>query len=1110
MSAQIFNENDIYVASSDSDNEQEVVVVAEQVNVAAVAKPMKEDPMRMCFNNTRAHLSGDAVLSQTQKVLVNELSKLVSFGWNDGVFSASFSENREVSEMAIVDWYLEKCMSAASLPSAFSVQDAEQEYKKRNIREDFEKKTKRGKNTVSEDVCKQNEIYHMHKAYVHFAGFFFGNDRTRINFSAPKSMTSLQHFVLDSDMNRRGIFVLCLLRYLSCFNTDEMIKSLLVNEMKYDVLDAIMSMDSFFAACKSEYVVFYGSSLLEKIKAKITPRHFDKSVSSYTDLANIKEFAPKIFGKTLFKKLSDNVSTTNFRKFQRDLLSYVADNISTGSISLMNAPAGAGKTLLVAFLSQLVEKYNAGIIAKYANKSDEERRENMPKEMYKLVFVCPSDAVRREAAALIQHSSHGATWASAGTKSGVWTNDMTIFGWNTKRFRPAGGMVKKPRDYKFMSQERKDAFNRLAKEARNTPTTTIISGEEYAFEVIKHHSGDEFGASGGAYGGHDFDGQNAIVFIDEPTIGTDESAEVATNIANILGLHPKNLILSSATLPAEKDMREMISWATCPIRMFGDNLFTPDVCTTFRDLNGDAFNPFTEAPVNKVSFHSPFVRQMMSSVEMKQCIAKTVSDRQRTTPSWDAELGDVKINSRMEDLIHTTSMMSSSFNGLGHYVPKTSSSFFSAAPEEWISHLFGQTYIATQSPHSFVAAHLKSMVDKFMSENDFDKMVDSYHASVELQSQRREDVAKRLSSTQTSKKGDSRPEHQSKMDREFAMRDAQEATTVALPECKQVIIPKTTTFSSRQTSNNSSFPSIFDKITIEKKTKSVVANDDAKGGVVVENIVSEDILFADVFGVEERWIAVLLCVFGIAVLDSTHPYPKHYIEKVLTYAKQGTLTLVISDEGLCYGTNFPFSSVLITDDFASAHSVNTILQCCARTGRSGNGMEGNVLLSRIAIAKIRSWIKNDCEEPERGYFVCGVNRADSVLLPSRSETMNIKKAIQIANLTQSIQSEVAKLITFCTIIEGTHSAKSHSSEGYARRIQMMRESGYSHNLVALQTKALPYFANYAAKLISRLSDKTPEFIASLPSFGTGEKLYAEEVREFVVSSVPSLIAATPF
>jgi hypothetical protein len=80
----------------------------------------------------------------------------------------------------------------------------------------------------------------------------------------------------------------------------------------------------------------------------------------------------------------------------------------------------------------------------------------------------------------------------------------------------------------------------------------------------------------------------------------------------------------------------------------------------------------------------------------------------------------------------------------------------------------------------------------------------------------------------------------------------------------------------------------------------------------------------------------------------------NYTKVVLELASSGILAYIISDVSICYGTNYPISRIVVTDDFANEHSINTLFQLFGRAGRVGR--------SWIAVVYVSSTIANSIIE----------------------------------------------------------------------------------------------------------------------------------------------------
>ena len=96
------------------------------------------------------------------------------------------------------------------------------------------------------------------------------------------------------------------------------------------------------------------------------------------------------------------------------------------------------------------------------------------------------------------------------------------------------------------------------------------------------------------------------------------------------------------------------------------------------------------------------------------------------------------------------------------------------------------------------------------------------------------------------------------------------------------------------------------------------------------------------------WIYQLLFA-GVGIYMPSK-LPKSYTTFILKLASETKLAFMISDYDISYGSNYPFSHVIITDDGAENHSINTIFQLLGRAGRVGNIM-GSIWTFRICYCR---------------------------------------------------------------------------------------------------------------------------------------------------------------
>lgn len=84
-----------------------------------------------------------------------------------------------------------------------------------------------------------------------------------------------------------------------------------------------------------------------------------------------------------------------------------------------------------------------------------------------------------------------------------------------------------------------------------------------------------------------------------------------------------------------------------------------------------------------------------------------------------------------------------------------------------------------------------------------------------------------------------------------------------------------------------------------------------------------------------------------------------YNETVSNMASLGQLAFMFSNDSICYGINYPFSSVIVDDEIAKERSIGTIIQLLGRTGRVGVSWKGEGYIGQETEKKIMKFIHGD-------------------------------------------------------------------------------------------------------------------------------------------------------
>lgn len=101
---------------------------------------------------------------------------------------------------------------------------------------------------------------------------------------------------------------------------------------------------------------------------------------------------------------------------------------------------------------------------------------------------------------------------------------------------------------------------------------------------------------------------------------------------------------------------------------------------------------------------------------------------------------------------------------------------------------------------------------------------------------------------------------------------------------------------------------------------------------------------------------------GIGIYtDKNVGLPFEYFNEVQRLAQNGDLAFLVADSSICYGTNFPLNRVIITDDFAENHSINTLFQVMGRAGRVGKSWFAETYVSRTTLELIMNYSEDNVE-----------------------------------------------------------------------------------------------------------------------------------------------------
>lgn len=105
--------------------------------------------------------------------------------------------------------------------------------------------------------------------------------------------------------------------------------------------------------------------------------------------------------------------------------------------------------------------------------------------------------------------------------------------------------------------------------------------------------------------------------------------------------------------------------------------------------------------------------------------------------------------------------------------------------------------------------------------------------------------------------------------------------------------------------------------------------------------------------VDDFVLKLLYCGVGIY---SEKGLSAKYLDKVEELASLNYLAFIITDQSLCYGTNFPISNVILRDELVEKLNMNEMFQLIGRAGRVGQSWTARAFLQEQGLERLNSYI----------------------------------------------------------------------------------------------------------------------------------------------------------
>lgn len=434
-----------------------------------------------------------------------------------------------------------------------------------------------------------------------------------------------------------------------------------------------------------------------------------------------------------------------------------------------------------------------------------------------------------------------------------------------------------------------------------------------------------------------------LLFFDEPTVLTDriENVNTLTYLSKILYNLPKRTILSSATLPATNELFDIIQDYTTKytdakveqissnktligsfIKDFDSNPLVPHIYVNkFSELK-NTIKIIKDFPLVGKFYTLPFLLNLnkyileygnvkdalnLDNIESFEhdnilenilYLLTLISDYDDEKNNFN-EFKSLNIN-QVNELDIDTSKLENNYNKFDHTKLLTSNAY----------KYFGCCLIATDSPLNYVKKYMYPIVNKLKDKvkiSSITKEYDNYKKQIQEYNSKIESL-----------------------DLNFKPQKDEKGNFDTKEECIARI--KVPSFSFRKELEINTLPHIksFAKyVRTENVDKSML-----------KNCISHEQIDVNKYDIDDNLKFLLYMGVGIFSpnLDSL------YTNKILEMLNDKELAYIIADESFCYGANYPISNVVIHDDLADKHSINTILQLIGRTARIGKSWSGKVHL----------------------------------------------------------------------------------------------------------------------------------------------------------------------
>lgn len=526
----------------------------------------------------------------------------------------------------------------------------------------------------------------------------------------------------------------------------------------------------------------------------------------------------------------------------------------------------------------------------------------------RVVFCCNIDSVRQEVAKLLLHT--GITFGIV-----------------------AHSYWKKERDWYIKKHPScKDEDSELQ---------VLITGPEFANSVVKHLETKEF---------------QVILFVDDFTVNADDAKSLNLKYnGNILSEPSKRIILASATFPDDEKMKDVytlfkklhpnantsIPPITCEKIKIGCDLFTLTQCPITPFTGVKNINEMEKVKTSVLS--NPFLKKFCTFSRVKEFnneFAKhsfekfDISSFASNFTNLNADMiSNFFVDSLMtakeyDDITEEEIMDIFSKKGGADKIE------FNNLLNDWTTMFPGMTLIATPNPQKFLE-NFSGFISKIRKNFNLQKEIDIFDKKMENYEKLMVQKEKAIASSKEKKivrDDNGNPEVQ-KQDGCIDAFESIERPIFKFPNFLKVnskehcdnICSKFNIPCDHYNNHHDNFPD---------------GEENVDGKRLIDLNIDEDL--------------ILLLLSGIGVWSKTIT-SLEYKSLVLRFASNNMLTYVVADETICYGTNYPFNRVIITEEFSQIHSMETIFQVIARAGRLGLIYKAEAFIPESLLERLKEY-----------------------------------------------------------------------------------------------------------------------------------------------------------